>query len=184
MAKYQGKIHKVQARTNYPQSVDVSTFVEIPGFENYGVNEDGIIWSFRTQKIKKTVFSRTGRERTVLQDSNGNSKAFLVHRLVAQIFLENPDNKPYINHIDNDPKNNRLENLEWSTAKENSQHAAKLGLYNRKLTETEVRLIRVLYKNGNHSYSSLAKRFGVAPWTVSQIVRGKTWKHVTSNEVA
>lgn len=60
---------------------------------------------------------------------NCNSKMFTVHRLVANAFIPNPQNDQYINHIDGDKSNNRVDNLEWCTASENMVHAVKLGLH-------------------------------------------------------
>jgi len=58
---------------------------------------------------------------------NGKTKRYSVHRLVAQAFILNPDNKPQVNHIDNTGTNNQANNLEWVTGKENMAHSAKQG---------------------------------------------------------
>lgn len=59
---------------------------------------------------------------------SGKSKLEYFHRCVANAFLDNPENKPYVNHIDGNKLNNRLSNLEWATASENAQHAWDTGL--------------------------------------------------------
>jgi len=60
--------------------------------------------------------------------TKNKSKKYRVNRLVAKYFIANPDNKPYVNHLDGDKLNNHYKNLEWSTASENMYHAYKLGL--------------------------------------------------------
>lgn len=79
------------------------------------------------EKILKAAADKDGYFRVVLQ-KNGEKKNKIAHRLVAQAFIPNPDNKPQINHIDGNKQNNRLSNLEWCTLAENRIHAFNTGL--------------------------------------------------------
>lgn len=70
---------------------------------------------------KKTIMKSSQYYQTVLS-KNGKAKTVTVHRLVAEAFIPNPDNLPQVNHIDHNPLNNKVDNLEWCTAKYNSNH--------------------------------------------------------------
>lgn len=78
-------------------------------------------------KLKKLTINTQGYLEVNLFRDN-KCRCFLVHRLLAEHFIPNPENKPQINHIDGNKSNCSLENLEWVTMEENAQHAWRTGL--------------------------------------------------------
>lgn len=109
-------------------------YKEIRGYEGlYEVSNLGNVKSLPRLTTKGGVLSQENAKskdaiyKRVTLCKNNVTKRFLVHRLVAAAFLPNPDNKPQVNHIDNDPTNNDVTNLEWSTGTENMQHSRKQG---------------------------------------------------------
>lgn len=113
---------------------------------------------------------------------DGKRKSCSVHRLVAETFIPNPDNKPEVNHIDGDKLNNRAENLEWCTSSENQLHAVATGLQKTdennptaKLTNEQARFVRG--NSDNLSQRQLAKMFSVDRGAIYLIQTGKTYKN-------
>lgn len=106
----------------------------------------------------------------VTLSKKGRTKLFAVHRLVAQTFLENPKNLPVVNHINGDRTDNRIENLEWVTFKENSRRSAEVRKTDR------YNSIKVKDNQGNtfNSYREAGRFWGLNPNTVKRDVLGKT----------
>ena len=114
-------------------------------------------------------------------------KTFRLNRLIAELFVPNPENKPEVHHKDNDKTNNAADNLEWVTGEENRAYAHKDGRYLKgeknptaKLTEDDVRWIRKHYKATDPVFGNeaLSKRFKVSEVTITNIVTFRSWKHV------
>ena len=99
-----------------------NNFVQVPGFSIYFVSPAGHIWSTHKKGFIKEIIMPNGYHRVVLSKDN-KSYNYLVHRLVAEAFVPNPEQKPCVNHIDCNPGNNNRDNLEWVTYKENNNHA-------------------------------------------------------------
>lgn len=112
---------------------------------------------------------------------NNVRKTFKVHRLVALVFVPNPENKPEINHKDGNKQNNHYLNLEWVTRSENQLHAIRELNANTgkgeshgsaKLDKNSVSKIR----NSDRPSKELARVYGVDQSTINRVRRGETWK--------
>lgn len=107
---------------------------EIDDYNGYSVSNTGKIKSFRRKSnkekgliLKQETSYRGYKQVSLYKDGKKHQK--FVHRLVAEAFIPNPDNKPEVNHKDTDKTNNAVSNLEWNTSSENTIHAYKNGLY-------------------------------------------------------
>lgn len=155
----------------------------VVGYEGYEVSNLGRVRSFKHGRERIMKLTSNGRGYMQLElCRNGEIKHHTVHRLVAQAFIPNPENKRDVNHIDGNKLNNHIENLEWATPHENNLHAYKTGLtphgedtYNAAFTNEQVEFIRS--NPGNLTGKQLAEMFGVGQTAISSIQRGKTYKN-------
>lgn len=160
---------------------------KIDGFgDKYQISNHGNVRSFKRGygKIMKPVKNRYGYL-TIKLVYFDQKKRFYIHRLVTTYFLQNPENKSFVNHIDGNKKNNHLSNLEWCTNSENMIHADKIGLRNMpkgsknhmaKLSENQIKEIK--FNRSGIYQKDIAKEFNIARQTVSKILNGKLWSHV------
>lgn len=170
---------------------DVSSFI---GEEAYLVNDYGRkYWITKSGKVVSTAFGRlkllkpsTGAGVVYPFHSLGNGVNLYLHRILAQMFIPNPKGLPYINHIDGNKFNYKLENLEWCTASENTIHALKNGLRRQargtdypqaRFTEKDVKDIKQRLSNGER-VKDISELYEVTHSLVSAIKNGRSWSHV------
>jgi hypothetical protein len=146
--------------------------------------------SIKKGKVLKTTKNSKGYL-TIVLCWKSYRKTYSVHRLVALTFLPNVNNKPQINHIDGNPLNNKVDNLEWCTFSENQRHAYDTGLKGKnensgmaKLTNLQVIEIKKILKikpdtSLNKFYKQIADMFNVSRTTIKWIDQGKTWANIT-----
>ena len=132
---------------------------------------------------------KVGKYLAVSLFADSKSSRFYVHRLVALAFLENPDNKSFVNHINFNTHDNRVANLEWVTAKENSNHAGLAGRLGpksprrgaeshcSKFTEEDVKFLRNTWRPGQ-SIQLLANQYKVTHRAAYKMLQGLSWRHV------
>lgn len=145
----------------------------------YLVTDNGRVFSELSNAFLQPIERPNGY---LVVDIHGES--IPVHRLVALVYIPNPGNKPYVNHKNFDKADNTVENLEWVTPKENSEHAQQAGKYNMGekvntavLTERTAIEAAQLLREG-YSTAKVAEIFGVTHSTVTKLRKGQTWKYL------
>ena len=158
-------------------------WLPVKGYEGYyEVSNLGKVLSSRGC-MRVPTKSKLGYMRMNLS-ARGLARTFPVHRLVATAFLNNPEGKREVNHIDGDKTNNKVSNLEWCTSSENKYHAIQTGLLpvkrgadsNRaKLSNIEVEFLRYFVSKG-FTQVEVADIFGISKSVTSNIVNYVTYK--------
>jgi len=167
---------------------------DIKDFEGfYQINENGQVKCLSRQVEGKLGSIRTLKENYLTATDNGkgymvvalykNKKRYFkkIHRLVAEAFIDNPDNKDQVNHIDGNKKNNNYKNLEWCSNQENCIH--RNNFYNNKNIENatlaklkpcaKVDLTSGIILEKYSSYKEAAEKNGLDKDYISQCARGK-----------
>ena len=153
---------------------------ELKGLEDirdfYYITEDGKVISFGNygsetpgkQKELKQYVKTGGYLNVALMNNEGKAKYFRVHRLVALAFIPNPENKVYVNHLDENRQNNEVWNLEWATPKENNMHSLSKKVY---VYDLKGELIKT------YNYTRECKEDGFNQGHVCSCARGETRTH-------
>ena len=155
-------------------------------FKNTGyyVTSDGNVIGKKGSIIKPNLVKGYGYV-TIYQGSRENRKNYSLHRMVADLYIPQPEGKTQVNHINGIKTDNRVSNLEWTSAKENTQHAIKTGLRRDKgensknsvLTNQQAKQIRKEYVRGSstHGQHGLAKKYNTTRGTIYNIINERTY---------
>jgi|SRR5690554_901147 len=158
----------------------------IPGSKGYYITHKGSVFNSKNQFIKPSKCV-TGYLKVSLVSQDGRRMYASVHRLVAEAFIPNPLNKPYVNHKDGDKINNKVTNLEWCTPTENMRHAVDVlrrgvgdNNGNKTINEELAHKICKLLEQG-HTNKEISDSLNVQAYIVSFIRVGKTWTSVSKD---
>lgn len=167
---------------------------DVVGYEGlYLVSENGAV---KSVKRKAPVSGRQVHEKMlspwfnfrgymlVTLHKNGKKNSIPVHILVAKAFIDNPENKPEVNHCNGIKTDNHKSNLEWNTRLENQRHSVyTLGKhhageahYRAKLKVSQIIEMRELFKTGRYSKAEIGRMFGVGKDHAINIINGRCWK--------
>ena len=152
---------------------EVETFVKIDGFEKYEVSNLGRVRNAKSGRILKPHLIQSGYLKHSLYGYDKREN-LLLHRILATAFIDNPEGKPCVNHIDENKLNNDLSNLEWCTVRENLVHGTRM----KRIAEKCFKKVIQLDLNGNvlsefESMTQAEQETGVFASNISHCCNGR-----------
>lgn len=156
----------------------VEEYKNIPGYEGiYQISNYGNVKSLGNNKSRKEKLlklqSKTNGYLFVTLYKNGKHNSYLVHRLVAQVFIPNPGNKPQVNHINGIKTDNNVKNLEWNTNTENVQHSHNTGLCENGIKAKSKPVLCTTTGEIFESINEASRQTGVSPSNIMRCCQGK-----------
>jgi len=173
---------------------------DIKNYPNYEISNTGLVRNKKNKKIRKTKLDHKGYIILTLykESINGKKKTGTksIHRLISESFISNPNNLPQVNHINGIKTDNRLENLEWCTSKENMVHAFKnnlidlnkLNISRDKAKLSKIKKVKCIETGNIYDGARNASRiFGISessiknaanPNTTTKKAGGYTWEYL------
>ena len=184
-------------------NIQIEVWKDIKGYEGrYQVSNMGRVKSLERKASIKGDTKRTVQERILKPYTNHNGywrvklcsskgqKGFFIHRLVCEAFHENPENKPCVNHIDENKANNEASNLEWCTYKENINHGTHNARVGKAVAKALSKPVGQYTRDGElvkvwQSTMEVQRQLGFGQGYISKVARGKlktaygyVWKYI------
>ena len=146
-------------------------WISVAGYERYSVNEYGVVRNNETDRLLIPITNKAGYLTVCLY--NGSKKTFRIHRLVAEAFIPNTENKPFVNHKNGIKTDNRVCNLEWATSSENNLHKCRV-LGKKSTNEPNPKISVKCVETGEVfcSMSEASRKHNTQPVHISECCRG------------
>ena len=184
MVSNSGAVSSVSAPKHYRRNAMQKLYPIKNYEETYAITKNGDVWSHRLNRFINRTVMKNGYEMVSLK-----RKKYYVHRLLAQTFISNTENKPQINHKNSNPLDNSLMNLEWCTVSENMQHlwdnnrgnrkiASDNGQRRRKVNDLQVRVIKRIKELNKYSNREIGIFFGYSKYLVQRLEKAVYYKNI------
>lgn len=162
---------------------------DIPGYDGmYQVSDEGRVRSWKRhagrpgKRNEPVILKQTPDSPGYLRVSlwnDGVRKMGVIHRLVPELFIPNPENKEYINHLDGNKFNNNASNLRWSTPSENALHAYDSGLRKGgRMSKVKAKKLKKDLISGDLSTSRASELFSITAQHAKRVLKGECWANL------